>query len=45
MVYQRFIEHHMKMFRLDGVEVWHFLGKDAFVGQQLEVAAKSQIGL
>ena len=45
MVYERFIEHHMKMIRLDGVEVWHFGGKDVFVGSQLEVAAKSQIGL
>ena len=30
----------MKMIRLDGVVVWHFGGKDVFVGQQLEVAAK-----
>ena len=44
MVDRRFIEHHMKMIRLDVVEVWHFGGKDVFVGSQLEVAAKSQIG-
>ena len=31
--------------RLDGVVVWHFGGKDVFVAQQPEVAAKSQIGL
>ena len=35
----------MKMIRLNGVMVWHFLGKGVFVGEQLEVAAKSQIGL
>ena len=35
----------MKMIRLDFVKVWHFGGKDVFVGKQLEVAAKSQIGL
>ena len=45
MIDTRFIVHHMKMIRLDGVVVWHFGGKDEFVGQQLEVAAKSQIGL
>ena len=27
----RYIEHHMKMIRLDGVVVWHFGGKDLFV--------------
>ena len=35
----------MKMIRLDWVEVWYSGGKDVFVGKQLEVAAKSQIGL
>ena len=45
MVYERLIEHHMKIIRLDWVVVWHFGGKDVFSGWQLEVAAKSQIGL
>ena len=35
----------MKMIRLNGVMVWYFGGKDVFVGEQLEVAAKSKIGL
>ena len=30
---------------LGEVVVWQFGGKDVFVGKQLEVAAKSQIGL
>ena len=33
------------MIRLDGVVVLEFGGKDMFVSKQLEVAAKSQIGL
>ena len=45
MVYERLIEHHTKMNRVDWVVVLHFGGKDVFVGRQLEVAAKSQIGL
>ena len=41
----RFIEHHIHLIRLGEVVVWHFGGKDVFVGYQIEVAAKSQIGL
>ena len=35
MVNTRFIEHHIQLIRLDGVEVWHFGGKDMFVGEFL----------